>query len=364
MECLSVLVQKKQWKTSFSNTILLRLGIFFVLYLAYLSFGTLIFWALEGTSEDNGAVRLYKIREAILMKNPGIKKDLDEFAEALKQANGITNYIIYNETYESNWSIGKSLFFVGTLLTTIGYGQVTPQTVGGKVFTIIFATVGIPMTLILLSAFVEHLLAVVMSVLIWLDTRLFRVFGPLLIRLIHLGIVLTIMVAVFLFLPAIIISHIEPQWNLLDSFYYCFTSLTTIGLGDLIPGDSINQSHRDLYKIIVTAYLYTGVTFMMLTMAIIYDIPEIRISSLFSNIFENTGKTTGDNNASGSTKTGPRDASPSQMNRDKVMETARLSRTTLGLGLRYGLDGGIVSNSVKPSEKISSAPVLKSTEVS
>ena len=42
------------------------------------------------------------------------------------------------------WSYHDALFFAGTLGTTIGYGNVTPKTVAGKVFCILFCIFGIP----------------------------------------------------------------------------------------------------------------------------------------------------------------------------------------------------------------------------
>lgn len=324
-----MLVRRKQWKISISNVVLLRLGIFFLFYVVYIGLGAVIFWALEGPSECVAAIHLFEVRQAILGKNPAIEKDLEEFENALKKANSIGKYVISNETYKTNWSLGNSVFFVGTLLTTIGYGNITPQTAAGKVFTIVFATIGIPMTLLLLSAFVEKMLVIAMSFLLWLDSKLHRFYSSLLIRLIHLGIVLIVMTVGFLVVPALIISLTESQWDVLDAFYYCFTSLTTIGLGDFIPGDSLNQPNRDLYKIAVTCYLYAGCTAMMLVMAIIYDIPEIKISHYLSNMNENTP----DENSPMGLDTKYTTDSSTHMDRDKVLEKARLSRPSLGLGL-------------------------------
>ena len=62
------------------------------------------------------------------------------------------------------------------------------------------------------------------------------------------------MVLGFLFLvPAAIFTALEPGWNYSDALYYCFISLTTIGLGDFIPGDNIGQHLRPLYKACTTS---------------------------------------------------------------------------------------------------------------
>ena len=59
-------------------------------------------------------------------------------------------------------------------------------------------------------------------------------------------------ICVVFLLPALVFARLEDNWNYLDSLYYCFISLTTIGLGDFIPGDTPGQEWRPLYKALTT----------------------------------------------------------------------------------------------------------------
>ena len=43
-------------------------------------------------------------------------------------------------------------------------------------------------------------------------------------------------IAVFMLVPAWILVLIEENWNYLDSFYFTFITLTTIGFGDIVAG--------------------------------------------------------------------------------------------------------------------------------
>ena len=71
------------------------------------------------------------------------------------------------------------------------------------------------------------------------------------VRVIHLLILCTLFSICFVVTPTFIFSQLEPSWDVLDAFYYVFISLTTIGLGDYIPGDGNQQQVPellDLYK--------------------------------------------------------------------------------------------------------------------
>ena len=58
-------------------------------------------------------------------------------------------------------------------------------------------------------------------------------------RKIQLAFVFSIFIIFFLLIPAAIFLEFETDWKYFDSFYYCFISLSTIGLGDLTPGGSL-----------------------------------------------------------------------------------------------------------------------------
>jgi potassium channel subfamily K protein 1 len=136
-----------------------------------------------------------------------------------------------------------------------GYGRVTPLSEGGKVFCIVYAIIGIPLTLIMFTALVERLMLVTGVILDALYRRLGHLYKTFHIRLIHLSFVFLFLIVFVFLIPAAIFTLIEEDWNYLDSFYYCFISLTTIGLGDYIPGDDSNQQHRPIYKICTTCEL-------------------------------------------------------------------------------------------------------------
>ncbi len=71
---------------------------------------------------------------------------MERFISKIVEANNRGISAISNLTVEPNWSFGQSVFFSGTVLTTIGYGHVTPLSPSGKLFCIFYAIIGIPMT--------------------------------------------------------------------------------------------------------------------------------------------------------------------------------------------------------------------------
>ncbi|CAG9559223.1 unnamed protein product [Danaus chrysippus] len=57
-----------------------------------------------------------------------------------------------NHYEEYDWNLALAFFYSLTVLTTIGYGNIAPQTILGKGVTIIYGLMGIPLTLVYLSS--------------------------------------------------------------------------------------------------------------------------------------------------------------------------------------------------------------------
>jgi hypothetical protein len=113
--------------------------------------------------------------------------------------------------------------------------------------------IGVPMTLLLLSIIVRKLLILLNKTYLWFrrkfssDRR-----SESKIRFIHLFSILLFAIIFLFIIPSIIFMYLEDNWSFIDAFYFCFISLTTIGLGDLVAGDSATQRNRLFYKICLT----------------------------------------------------------------------------------------------------------------
>jgi len=269
--------------SAFTSLVSVRLCVHIVCYVLFLCAGAAVFQVLERPHEDDIVARLQEHRRAFLVENTCVSDQelealIREIVLATNRGVNARNNVTQSEP---NWSFGQALFFASTVVTTIGYGRVTPLSEAGKAFCVIFAVVGIPLTLVLFTALVERLMIPTRVLLYWLYGKLGHLYKVFHIQILHLFIIFLVHVTFFMLIPAAIYTVLEPQWNYLDAFYYCFISLSTIGLGDYIPGDTTDQPHRALYKVATTFYLLMGITMLLLLITVFYDIPELNLGYHF-----------------------------------------------------------------------------------
>ena len=74
------------------------------------------------------------------------------------------------------------------------------------------------------------------------------------VRLIHLALMGSVYLLLTILLPTLLFWLLEPGWSFLDGVYFVFISLTTIGLGDYIPGASQQMIHRPMRQKCLTNF--------------------------------------------------------------------------------------------------------------
>ncbi|XP_076754125.1 TWiK family of potassium channels protein 7 [Xylocopa sonorina] len=155
------------------------------------------------------------------------------------------------------WSVLQAVFFASTVLTTIGYGNVVPSTNSGRMFCILFAFVGIPLTLIVIADWGKLFASGVVKVALTVKSKLpFRFsiscIPTNLAGRRSLGAFAAILL-LFLYLAcgAGMFMLWEDDWDFFDGFYFCFVTMTTIGFGDLVP-------KKPKYTLLCTLYILVG----------------------------------------------------------------------------------------------------------
>lgn len=112
-----------------------------------------------------------------------------------------------------------------------GYGHSTPATLSGKAFCIAYAMIGIPLGIFMFQSIGERLNKLI-SILIR-NIKAICKFKKTEATEIDLMAVTGFLSSLILMTGAAVFSRYEG-WTYLDSFYYCFVTLTTIGFGDYV----------------------------------------------------------------------------------------------------------------------------------
>uniref|UniRef100_A0A1I7V2P8 Ion_trans_2 domain-containing protein n=1 Tax=Caenorhabditis tropicalis TaxID=1561998 RepID=A0A1I7V2P8_9PELO len=240
-------------------------------FLIYCIAGGLVFWLIEEPYQS-------ELRDKWIQKIEGNRTERVDFL--MKRIFNNSDYLVYikgNTTkrltqffkeefasYENqlgvkwsqqkmDWDFWNAVLFAGTICTTIGYGHIYPMTDAGRLLTMCFALFGIPLMLLVLQDF-GKLLTITMK-FPWFQTK--RLMRRIMrcctkqpieemkeierqeradLDIFDLPLPVGIgLIVVWIFICSFVLSVWDHNWTLLESFYFFFTSLSTVGLGDLVP---------------------------------------------------------------------------------------------------------------------------------
>ncbi|XP_012629452.1 potassium channel subfamily K member 10 isoform X1 [Microcebus murinus] len=245
----------------------------FVVVVVYLVAGGLVFRALEQPFESSQKNTIALEKAEFLRDHVCVSpQELETLIQhALDADNAGVSPIGNSSNNSSHWDLGSAFFFAGTVITTIGYGNIAPSTEGGKIFCILYAIFGIPLFGFLLAGIGDQLGTIFGKSI----ARVEKVFRKKQVSQTKIRVISTILFIlagciVFVTIPAVIFKYIEG-WTALESIYFVVVTLTTVGFGDFVAGGNAGINYREWYKPLVWFWILVGLAYFAAVLSMIGD---------------------------------------------------------------------------------------------
>ncbi|XP_041785102.1 two pore potassium channel protein sup-9 [Anopheles merus] len=199
----------------------------------YLLIGAAVFDALESETEKKRWKALSAIENVLITRYNISSEDFKV----------IETVIMKSEPHKAGqqWKFSGAFYYATTVLTTIGYGHSTPTTVSGKIFTMCYAAIGIPLGLVMFQSIGERVNRL-SSVIVHAIKTSFNCKKAIASE-VDLILVVTTLSSLTIAGGAAAFSKFEG-WSYFDSVYYCFITLTTIGFGDMVALQKDNALNK------------------------------------------------------------------------------------------------------------------------
>ncbi|XP_075243647.1 potassium channel subfamily K member 1-like [Convolutriloba macropyga] len=248
-----------------------------VLYCMFMAVSALILIQVEEPFEKDWRHKITQLKSRITANHCISNDELEEFIFEVEfgQLHGFSAQ--QDMKKDNGWSFGSSLLFTTSIGTTVGYGHLAPGTNKGKFLTALLTAVSVPLTLLLTTVMVIRLLKFTRKVKYYLENRYGSCLGLFATRFLHLCGMFTCVLSFFVLISAIVFRGAEPSWNMWEALYFSIVSVSTVGLGDYVPGADVHGAWRDVYFVFCSVFLVIGVVFALLVLETLYEIPELGI---------------------------------------------------------------------------------------
>ncbi|KAJ6216810.1 hypothetical protein RDWZM_007967 [Blomia tropicalis] len=299
-----------------------------VLVVAYSFGGAFMFRAVEAPFEVQTTNQVSELRNRTILNlwnitysnnvlyhhkwQQSVVDEIKEFQQQLMEAIK-DGYEGQHSEGQEQWSFSGAFLFSLTVISTIGYGNISPRTDKGKVLTIIYAIIGIPLMLLYLTNIGDilaksfryvygslcsckhespierrarnnrHLLQRNISSVSGtmcstpnpcdqygrtidgtdISALSFELSNKSKETRVHVPITLCLLILTSYVCGGGALFSLWENWNYLDGSYFCFVTLSTIGFGDLVPGATVVGSSSSEGKLVICSlYLLTGMALL------------------------------------------------------------------------------------------------------
>ncbi|XP_053735203.1 potassium channel subfamily K member 10 isoform X2 [Synchiropus splendidus] len=226
----------------------------------YLVMGALVFHTLEISEEHKRFNHLRSTRNIFLHNHSCVTdEEFDRLVEIVSAVESGLDVANLPPNFTTRWDIPSGFFFCGTIITTIGFGNQSPQTAYGQFFCVVYALVGIPMFGILLAGVSDHMGTVLRRAVAKIETLFLKQkVRPTTVRVISAVLSILVGCLIFLATPTVVFQKME-DWAFVESLYFVVVTLTTVGFGDFVPGNG--RVTKWMFKPLVWLWIVFGLAY-------------------------------------------------------------------------------------------------------
>ncbi|KAM7159064.1 potassium channel subfamily K member 13 [Molossus nigricans] len=244
------------------------------LLVLYLLGGAAVFSALERAHERQAKQR-WEERLANFSRRHNLSRE--ELRGFLRHYEEATEAGVRVDNTRPRWDFTGAFYFVGTVVSTIGFGMTTPATVGGKIFLIFYGLIGCASTILFFNLFLERLITVIACSMKSCHQRQLRrrralpqhslkapgksAVGGLAgwKPSVYYVMLILCMASVLISCCASAMYTCIEGWSYFDSLYFCFVAFSTIGFGDLVSSQNAMYENQGLYRFANFVFILMGV---------------------------------------------------------------------------------------------------------